>query len=109
MVDPTVISGVRSYMEFLQSEGLEISFSVIFGSQVNGKADKWSDIDLIIVSPQFDDAITREDINHLWRSAASTDDRIEPVPCGERQWEEDDSRAVIEIARLHGVQVTPAQ
>jgi hypothetical protein len=47
-----------------------------------------------------------EDINLLWRLAARTDNRIEPIPCGERQWLEDDASAIIEIARREGETVT---
>ncbi len=43
-----------------------------------------------------------EDINLLWRMAARTDSRIEPIPVGQRQFEEDDSSAIIEIARREG-------
>jgi len=39
--------------------------------------------------------------------AARTDSRIEPIPCGERQWIEDDVTPIIEIARREGVQVLP--
>jgi hypothetical protein len=37
--------------------------------------------------------------------AARTDSRIEPIPCGERQWWEDENSLVIEIARREGEQV----
>lgn len=49
---------------------------------------------------------TREDINTLWRLAAQKDSRIEPIPCGERQWLEDDVSAIIEIARREGEAIT---
>jgi len=32
--------------------------------------------------------------------------RIEPIACGEREWLEDDSRAIIEIARREGEVIT---
>ncbi len=47
-----------------------------------------------------------EDINLLWRIAAQTDNRIEPIPCGEQQWLEDDASVIIEIARREGETVT---
>ena len=62
--------------------------------------------DLLVVSPRFDDQRSREDINLLWRLAAQTDNRIEPIPCGEQQWFEDDASAIIEIARREGETVT---
>lgn len=70
-----------------------------FGSQVIGNAHTWSDMDLLVVSPYFDEKRTRADINLLWRIAARTDNRIEPIPVGQRQFVEDDSSAIIEIAR----------
>jgi hypothetical protein len=30
------------------------------------------------------------------------DSRIEPIPCGSRQWREDDSSVIIETARKEG-------
>ncbi len=44
----------------------------------------------------------RRDIDLLWRLAAKEDSRIEPIPCGERQWDEDVSSAIVEIARREG-------
>lgn len=105
MVDPTIISGVRNYLQQLSQQGLAISFGVVFGSTVTGKADAFSDIDLIVVSPQFDGEILRASIDTLWKVAARTDSRIEPIPCGQRQWQEDNSNVIIEIARNEGTTV----
>jgi predicted nucleotidyltransferase len=90
----------------LQDQGVAAKFGIVFGSQVTGNTDAWSDIDLLVVSPRFDDRLSREDINLLWRLAARTDNRIEPIPCGEQQWREDDASAIIEIARRQGEAVT---
>ncbi len=81
-------------------------FGVVFGSQVTGQADRWSDIDLLVVSPRFDGSRDRRDIDLMWRLAARTDSRIEPIPCGERQWKDDVSSAVVEIARREGETIT---
>jgi len=75
---------------------------VIFGSQATGRSSSLSDIDLLVVSARFDERRERKDINMLWHLAARTDSRIEPIPCGEKQWLEDDSSAIIEIARREG-------
>ena len=105
MVDPGIVASVRAYLQALRANGLDASFAVVFGSWTTGQADKWSDIDVVVVSPQFDGAIRRSDVDLLWRQAARTDSRIEPVACGERQWTEDDSSAITEIARREGEQV----
>jgi predicted nucleotidyltransferase len=106
MVDPTIIESVRNYLKRVQKEGIVIRFGVVFGSQVTGQADHLSDIDLLVVSPRFDGSRDRRDIDLMWRLAARTDSRIEPIPCGERQWQDDVSSAVVEIARREGETIT---
>ena len=106
MVNESVLNGVRKYLRALQDQGISVKFGVIFGSQLTGKSDAWSDIDLLVVSPSFNDRRSRDDINLLWRLAARTDNRIEPIPCGEREWFEDDASAIIEVARREGETVT---
>jgi hypothetical protein len=67
---------------------------------------KLSDIDLLVVSSHFDGKINHEDVNRLWRLTAHTDSRVEPIPVGEKEWKEDDYRAIVEIARTEGQVVT---
>jgi len=105
MVEQPVVNVVQHYLQSLQGAGLAVRFGVIFGSQAAGKAGLWSDIDLVVVSPRFDNPRSRQDVNLLWRQAARIDSRIEPIACGERQWQQDDSSAIIEIARREGTQV----
>lgn len=107
MVNESVLNGVRKYLRALREQGVTVKFGVVFGSQLTGNTDIWSDIDLLVISPKYDDQQSREDINLLWRLASRTDNRIEPIPCGERQWLEDDSSAIIEIARRAGETVEP--
>ena len=53
-----------------------------------------------------DGKISRDIVNKLWHIAARTDSRIEPIPCGEIQWEQNRSDAIIEIARTEGTSIT---
>ena len=108
MVDAEIIESTRRYLRDLGEKGLPVCFAVLFGSQARGEAGKWSDIDVVVVSPKFDAGILRDDVNLLWRVAARTDSRIEPVPCGEAQWESDTSSAIIEMARREGQRINPA-
>ena len=102
MVDQYVLKSVRNYLKTVQTEGIAVRFGIIFGSHATGRSDRWSDIDVLVVSPRFDTPRNRRDIDLLWRLAANSDSRIEPIPCGERQWEEDSSSAIVEIARREG-------
>ncbi len=104
MVDESVIVSVKKYLRELGRHGLTVCFGVVFGSYATGSADRWSDIDLLVVSPRFDGKRNREDVNLLWRLAAHTDSRIEPIPCGELQWKHDGS-PIVEVARREGQQV----
>ena len=108
MVDEAIVSRVRDYLRALAAQGLAADFAVVFGSWAKGRGDEWSDIDLLVVSERFDAAPSRDDIDCLWRVAARIDSRIEPVPCGVRQWGQDASEPLIEIARREGTCVLPA-
>lgn len=108
MVDTSVVESVKKYLGLLRAEGLDVSFGVLFGSFARGEADKWSDIDLLVVSPRFDSAYGREDVDRLWIAVTKGDNRIEPIPCGERQWTEDNARAIVEVARREGLMIEAA-
>ena len=108
MADERVVESIRNYLNVLRTEhGVDARAAVLFGSYARGEADEWSDIDLVVVAPRFDGTFTRDDVSLLWRVAAHTDSRIEPIPCGVRQWEEDQSSAIIEIARREGQVILP--
>jgi predicted nucleotidyltransferase len=109
MVDASVVKSVRNYLTSLQREGFNVCFGIVFGSYASGKTDRWSDIDLLVVSPRFDGSRSRKDIDLLWRLAAKSDARIEPIPCGEHQWYEDETSAIVEIARREGETISLAQ
>lgn len=106
MPDPSVVSAIRNYMKAVNHAGILVRFAVLFGSHVTGGTDRWSDIDVIVVSPQFDEPRDRRNVDLLWHLAARTDSRIEPIPCGERQWKEDASSAIVEMARREGESIT---
>jgi len=105
MVDESIVNVVRNYLKKLPSQGIPVRLGVIIGSHVKGNVDVWSDIDLVVVSPLFDGDYSRELVNRLWRIAARTDNRIEPIPCGELQWQEDSAIPILEVARREGVEI----
>ena len=102
MADKSVIDLVRKYLRTLSDSGLTPSFGVLFGSYLTGDAHEWSDIDLMVVAKRYDQDYEHKDVTLLWGTAALVDSRIEPIPCGEKQWVEDDETHVIEIARREG-------
>ena len=81
--------------------GVECAF--VFGSVARGEATRRSDIDLIVVAPVFDTTKDIEVVKRLWRATSIADSRIEPIACGEKEWETDDGRPILEIARREGI------
>jgi len=108
MLEQSILKAVQNYLAAVAANGISVERGVVFGSQATGHAQEWSDIDLLVVSSQFDEMKDRSGINLLWRLAARIDSRIEPIPCGSRQWREDDSSAIIEIARREGEMLVTA-
>jgi predicted nucleotidyltransferase len=105
MVAEEIKESVKKYLVELKARGLVAQFGVVFGSYAKGCAGKWSDVDLLIVSPRFDQAYGYDEVEILWRAATKTDSRIEPVPCGTKEWEGESGSPIIEIAKKEGEKI----
>ena len=106
MVEDTIISVVKRYLKALESVGIHAHCAVLFGSFAKGRPDEYSDIDLIVIAPEFDGSREFDKVKNLWRTTVFTDNRIEPIPCGEKEWETDRSRPILEIARREGMVIS---
>ena len=106
MANRTIVKSVREYLQYVNQQGIPVSYGVLFGSHVKNKAHEWSDIDVLVVSPRFDGVQSAEDHERLWMFAARTINRIEPIPVGEKQFKEDKSSMILDIARREG-QIIP--
>jgi len=106
MVEAAVIEKVRQYLVSLPSFGIHACYGVLFGSFAVGKAGSDSDIDLVVVAPEFDGPRDIALVKALWR-ATVVDDRIEPIPCGEVEWARGDGRPILAIAREEGIVIEP--
>ena len=103
MVDETVIAAIKRYLAGLPALGIHARQAVLFGSFACGRADEDSDIDLIVIAPEFDGSREITLVKKLWQATIVADNRIEPIPCGEREWETDGGRPILEIARKEGI------
>ena len=108
MVKETVLNIIQNYLHTLKKSDIQASRAVLFGSWARGEQREESDIDLIVIAPEFDNGLDRNLIDKLWELRVSIPEawRIEPIACGERQWIEDNERAIIEIARREGQMIT---
>jgi len=103
MVDESIALTIRRYLRAVQSAGIHARRAVLFGSYARGEADEWSDLDLVVIAPELENPAARDVVDKLWELRATTDARIEPFPCGDREWETDRTRPILEIARREGI------
>ena len=46
---------IRRYVAALEARGIPVERVILFGSQASNHTDAWSDIDIAVISPKFDD------------------------------------------------------
>ena len=104
MVEKSILKKVKKYVHLLRDHGIPVSEVFLFGSQVSGRVDSNSDIDLLLVSLAFDqDRLARA--GDLWALAYTVDSRIEPIPVGEEAFRSDCITPIYEIVRNEGIKV----
>ena len=105
MVEEKAITIIKQYLTSLCSLGIHANRAVLFGSFALGVNNEYSDIDIIVIAPEFDGPRDISLVKSLWR-ATVCDYRIEPIPCGEKEWKNDRKRPILEIARREGIIIT---
>jgi hypothetical protein len=108
MVDADIIITIKRYLASLTSVGIHARRAVLFGSFARGDAHAWSDIDVVVIAPEFDGECNRAIMESLWSARISTDIRIEPIPCGEGEWDTEGGRPILECARREGIVIAAA-
>ncbi|MFA5904842.1 MAG: nucleotidyltransferase domain-containing protein [Desulfobacula sp.] len=88
-IESVAFQKVQSFLDKLRLTGFHISKAYIFGSYAKGQEDKWSDIDVAIISPQISNDRFEERIR-LTELAMTIDDRIEPLPFNLDSFNDDD-------------------
>lgn len=81
------INLVRKYRAYIEKEGVPVIKVMMFGSQVNGTAHEWSDIDTCVVSSSFGKDLHAERVK-LMHMGLEVSDLIEPHPYTPKQLED---------------------
>ena len=69
---------IQDYLKILKKEGLPIQKVYLFGSWAKSKANKWSDLDLCVISPKFENP--NQALDYLWkRRIVNKEVHIEPI------------------------------
>lgn len=88
-ISKKAIKVVQGYTQRLSKEDkLPINRVIIFGSQAKGKPQKWSDIDVCIISPRFKDAIKALEFLLVKRKKEEVMAGLEPVGFSPKDFQE---------------------
>ncbi|MBI2459835.1 MAG: nucleotidyltransferase domain-containing protein [Parcubacteria group bacterium] len=81
---------IKNYLNILNKDKLPIQKVILFGSYAKGAQNKWSDIDLCVISPKFKNAW--DALQYLWEKR--TDHKtpvIEPIGFSPKDFADEDS------------------
>lgn len=78
-IPDTIREVITNYLKSLDAHHIRIRKVVLFGSYVTGKANEWSDIDVALVSDDFEENWFK-DRNRIRRLTLAVDNRLSPVP-----------------------------
>jgi predicted nucleotidyltransferase len=106
VVEPAIVGVIQNYLAAVRRSGIRVSRAILFGSYARGDAQLDSDVDILVIAPEFDGPYDKSRIDLLWTLRTQTDSRIEPLAVGERQWREDNASVILEMARREGQEIS---
>ncbi len=102
-VSKKVKKDIDEFVDVLKKDKLPIKQVVLFGSHAKGNQNKWSDIDVCVVSPSFSNAL--EAMQYLWLKRTSDKTPvIEPVGFSPKDFADDLNPLIHEI-KTTGVEI----
>jgi predicted nucleotidyltransferase len=70
---------INRFIDYLENTGIHIETAILFGSYAKGEQNKWSDIDLALVSKMFE-GNRYYDLDKLTDACFAIDTNISPLP-----------------------------
>ena len=105
MLSPKIKKIVIEYLKELARSGIPVQKAIIFGSHAQGRAKKYSDIDLVIVSKKFGKNRIKEGQN-LFKKAFRIDPRLEPIPVSPWQYKHYYDSPLLYYVHKDGIELT---
>lgn len=104
MLQRDAIKIVKQYVANLNNGGISIFKVYLFGSYARNQANEDSDIDVLLVSEDFD---TDDDLilSKPWSPKFRTNYKIEPIAIGKKRFQTDDLSPIIEIVKREGLEI----
>ena len=94
----SVLDIIDNFKKILQKNGIRVDKIVLFGSFANGNPHEGSDIDLIVISQDFENKGFWDRIEILTEAICEIFEPIEAIPMTPAEWESGDSM-IVEYAR----------
>jgi predicted nucleotidyltransferase len=86
-----VLEIIAKFKQILQKNGTRVDNLVLFGSYANGNPHEGSDIDLVVISRDFENKDFWERIEILTEAICEIFEPIEAIPMTPEEWERGDS------------------
>ncbi len=83
-----ILSIVKRYIAAIEQHGIHLQQAILFGSYTNGRYTEWSDIDVALVSDDFQ-GVRFYDREKLSTPTLQVDARIDPLPYQTKDFTED--------------------
>jgi len=107
MASRAIINKLSRYLKLLVDTGIPVDKGLLFGSYATGDYTDESDLDLLVISPLFDQSKTGQVLDTLWRLRRKIDPRIEPIAVGTREFDNEWCSPLIDVARRQGIEINP--
>ncbi|MBX3043888.1 MAG: nucleotidyltransferase domain-containing protein [Candidatus Kapabacteria bacterium] len=78
-IPEAIIEKIRKFVEYLEKSQIPVEEALIFGSYAKGTYNKWSDIDVAIVSDKFEGS-RYYDLEKMTDAIFAIDTDISPLP-----------------------------
>jgi uncharacterized protein len=88
-ISEEVKNKIQCFIDYLEVSGIHIDTAVLFGSYAKGTQNKWSDIDLALVSKMFE-GNRYYDLEKLTDACFAIDTNISPLPYRPEDFNSDD-------------------
>lgn len=104
MATNEVIELLKKYVALLNIEGISVYKAYLYGSYSTNKASDESDIDVMIVSDNFDET---DDIaaGKAWMITRKINTKIEPILIGINKFNDVNSSPLIKMIKEKGIEV----
>ena len=93
-----VLKIIAEFKKVLQKNGTKVDRLILFGSYADGHPHEGSDIDLVVISQDFENKDFWERIEILTEAICEVFEPIEAIPMTPSEWEKGDSM-IVEFAK----------